>query len=214
MERLIGNVATSFSPNFLSQFNQDPHFREARGLFEAMKRRQFYGTDSESLEPRRNILGEKVLKPVGFPGRGFLSAANTSLNPFTVSYVDPEKADIQRQLIELGRRMPFPQPTRGNGAIDLRDRDRWDETGNRQSPYDRILEIVSEGPGNRPPLRQALEALLRSKKWTEASGGTLEFPGGERYERAAALIQGYHQLAERQVYDEYPRLLDEVKAVA
>ncbi len=214
VERLIGNVATSFSPNFLSQFNQDPHFREARGLFEAMKRRQFYGTDSESLEPRRNILGEKVLKPVGFPGRGFLSAANTSLNPFTVSYVDPEKADIQRQLIELGRRMPFPQPTRGNGAIDLRDRDRWDETGNRQSPYDRILEIVSEGPGNRPPLRQALEALLRSKKWTEASGGTLEFPGGERYERAAALIQGYHQLAERQVYDEYPRLLDEVKAVA
>lgn len=184
--RLLNNEAGSLIPAALRQVDGDDEFGEVRGFVDAMKSR--VPGLSETLEPRRNILGEPVMKAPGY--------LNYALNPFTLSpggRVDP----VQDQLVQLGRGMSMPRTT-VNG-VDLTDRDRWKPTsGKHQSPYDRLLELIGD-PQSGPSLRQNLTELISSDGWKTYSD-----------ERRQLMVQTAIQTAQivamQQVKAEYPAL--------
>src|SRR5690606_3685179 len=196
---LLQDLPLSFAiPNLARQMNPDPVWREARSILEEAQSRIPWM--SEGLEPRRNIFGEPVMRPPGYANRAF--------NPFTVMKA-PKDDDVAQALVDLGRAFPMPRPTREGGRIDLSDRRAFDN-GTGQSPYDRMLQLMAEPPGNLPPLRQAMEALVKSKAWQNASAGSEAYPGGARWMLANDLISRYQNMAEKQVLKEYPRLREAI----
>jgi hypothetical protein len=212
------NAAASFTPNFVNQVNWDDSFREARSLVDEYRKR--VPGLSHTLEPRRNLFGEKVMKPAAAVGMDFISDpmsqsavanwANRSLNPFTTMRVE-EDWETFRQLTDLGKALPYPQRFREEGNIDLSDRKKYDN-GTRQSPYDRMFELVSDPTWGAPPLRQALRELVQSDTFQrDLAGGNEAFKGGGRYEAARSLVRRYYQMAEAQVMQEYPLLMAEMQ---
>ena len=191
VKNFLGSFASSFAPALLRQADPDPVWREARTLVDDV-RRAVPGW-SATLEPRRNIFGEPVMKPAGYFNRSF--------NPFT--FVAAPEDDVLQAFVDLGRAMPMPRKDWGeNRDIDLTDRSKWDN-GTGQSPYDRWLEITSE-----LGLREALTNVVRSQEWQDASPGTETYPGGARHMIAAKIIQSYHDAAKAKMLQEYPKLQD------
>lgn len=198
-EKLTNNLATSFIPNLFRQVNPDDTLRESRSLLDqAMSRLPGF---SEQLEPRRNILGEPVLRPPGW--------ANNALNPFTLSR-KVENVSVQDELLRLGRSLAMPAEKLAEGRIDLTDRKAFDNaTG--QSPYDRMLELVADPGDGKRSLRTDMEKLVQSKRWQDASDGTSIMPGGMRYLLASRLITAHQERAFGRVLKEYPLLKDAMK---
>lgn len=198
VRKFLDATAMSYMPSSLSQMNPDNTFREARDEVEmAMERIPGF---SSKLEPRRNLFGEIVMKPPGFGVRVF--------NPFTVSAPMPET--VSDELIQLGR--GFDMPPRfapGTQNVDLADRDRYVRPkpyDQRQSPYDRMLELMGKPEDGTPPLRDAMIAMVNSDDYKAASGGGAYAPGGVKYILAAAIMAEYQEKSMGQVLKEYPKL--------
>jgi hypothetical protein len=194
VERLTKSLALSFTPNLLRQINGDPVWRETRGLIDELQAR--VPGLSGYLEPRRNIFGEPVLKAPHY--------FNRTMNPFA-SMQAPRDEDVAVQLLELGKAFPIPSESRMDGRIDLADRETFDN-GTGQSPYDRMMELLSEPKGNNPSLRDALEGLVASEAWKNAGTGTEVYPGGLRFKLAERVIVEYHEAAKGWMLQEYPKL--------
>jgi hypothetical protein len=194
MQKLLENTATSFIPNFLRQVNPDDTFRETRTLLDAAAAR--VPGFSTQLEPRRNLFGEPIMKPPGY--------INQTLNPFTVM-ADPGDHDAQVELVKLGKAMSMPSEMHGD--VNLTDRTSYDN-GTGQSPYDRMLELVSKSRDGEPSLRAALTKKIKSEEWANASDGNAQYPGGKKFEMASLIISKYQDRAFKQVLDEYPKLKD------
>jgi hypothetical protein len=212
VKRWMDGMALSFTPSLLNQINHDPVLRDGRTFVDQLKRR--LPGFSESVEPRRNLFGEVVMKPAAAFGMEFGGVgdyANRSLNPFTTMKAD-EDFETFRQLVDLGRALPYPQPTRLEGHIDLRDRKKFDN-GTGQSPYDRIFELVSNPNWGAPPLRDALREFVQSSMFQQLGIGSPDAPGlgGGRYEVARRIVQQYYRTAEAQVLQEYPLLMTEMQ---
>lgn len=192
MKKLLTNTAASFLPNFLRQVNPDGTLRETRTMLdELMARVPGFSTE---LEPRRNIFGEPIMKPPGY--------GNQAINPFTVM-ADPGDHDVQNELVKLGKAMALPSEMSGNVA--LTDRISYDN-GTGQSPYDRMLELVSKSHDGEPNLRTAITKLVKSEEWHQLSDGTETYPGGRKFQMASMIISKYQDRAFRQVLEEYPKL--------
>lgn len=192
MEKLIQNTTTSFIPNFFRQTNPDDTLRETRTMVdEVMGRLPGF---SNKLEPRRNILGEPILRPPSY--------VNRALNPFTFA-PGPGDMNILDQLVELGKAMSMPSEMKGK--VNLTERDTYDN-GTGQSPYDRMNQLVGTAREGEPNLRAELTEKMRSQEWTEANDGTTAQPGGRRYLMAARVITKHQDRAFRQVLEEYPKL--------
>jgi hypothetical protein len=116
-------------------------------------------------------------------------------------------------LIKLSRAFPTPRTSRG--GVDLTDRDkfadRMREDGRAQSPYDRMMEIVSKPPNGMPSLRERLEALTKTAAWQNATGDSQWAPGGMKYQLALREVQKYQTYAYRQMLAEYPSVREELK---
>lgn len=200
VENMANNFATSFEPNALRQITNatDPIFRDARNLLDEFRART--PGFSEDLEPRRNLFGEKVMRP----GMAF----NRAFNPFTVM-APPEDADMRMELVNLGKALPMPSKTRLEGNLDLTDREAFDN-GTGQSPYDRMLEMLGDPPWGGPPLRDQIETLVSSDAWTGGlTGGNDQFKGGSKYDVAKNIVSWYQQKAWATTLKEYPKLADE-----
>lgn len=171
--------------------------REARGFIDGLMNRipGFSGT----LEARRNILGEKVMRPPGYLSQMF--------NPFTVSgKVDDES--VQSELIRVGKAFSMPAPVKFNGMLDLTDRDAFNVEPNGtnhggQSPYNRMLEIMAKPPNNAPSLKEALHKLVKSDQWKAIPGDDAYGKGGLKHELAQKVISAYQEMAFGQVLSEY-----------
>lgn len=197
--KLLYSLETSFIPNITRQINPDNTVRETRGAIDELKSR--VPGLSKTLEPRRNILGEPVMKGPGL--------AQRALNPFTVlKPVDSQS--IQEQMVSMGKAMAMPSEK--VGKTNLTDRELYDN-GTHQSPYDRMQQIVSESKDGNPNLRTALTDLMKSKAWKTMTSGTEAYPGGERYKMASHLISAYQDRAFKQVRIEYPKLDAELRGV-
>lgn len=202
-EQVVHATVGTLIPAFLRQGNPDPVWRETRGLLDAAAR-NIPGW-STTLEPRRNLLGEPVIRPArqafsDDPEQNMFGYLNDAFNPMTV--VDSSDIDdVQIQLANLGRSLSLPRDKRGH--LELKDRDTWvnsDAARRGQSPYDRWLEIVSEGD-----LRGDLAKLIRDE-FPSLSEGSEMFPGGERHIRAQQIIRRHYDRAWREMLREYPDL--------
>lgn len=215
VERAMNSVATSFSPNFLNQLNADPLWRESRGIIDEF-RRKTPGL-SDELEPKRNLFGEPVQKPVAMYGRGILpraaNYANNALNPFTTHLV-PENPVVEKALGDLGVAISTPSDSWVDGHIDLRDGEKYNERGG-QSPYDRMYEIVNDPPWGGPNLRTQLENFITSGAWEALDEGSELFPGGARLDAVQDIVNDMFEIAKDRIRVEYPSLLrDEIRLEA
>lgn len=190
MRKWLYGMGTAFTaPSAVGASNADPYYREVNSFIEATMSR--YPGLSEKLPARYNIFGEP-------------DARYVSLTPFPDK--GPANETVASDLLSI--RKGFAAPPRKVEGVDLGDREKFAVAG--VTPWDRLHELIRE-PKGRPPLRDALETLVNSPKWQSASEGSIQFPGGERWQLAADIIDSYQQNALRQVEKEFPALREELK---
>ena len=201
VKSLLQSMAGSFVPNALNQVNPDDGSRQVRGMMDEIYSR-LPGL-SDTVEPRRNIFGEKVMKPPMW--------ANRALNPFTVMSHNDDQ-DVLKELVALGKAIPMPEEKIGKD-IDLTDRVKWrrkgektDVRGNAQSPYDRYLELIGKPGDGMKPLRAVLTELVRSPAYQKMSAGSDEQPGGMKMAFVLSRIDQYRAAALQKLMQEYPEL--------
>jgi hypothetical protein len=188
------NVAGSFIPNALRQADPNDTYRETYGLLDEMSSRIPWL--SQGLEPRRNILGEKIMRPPGY--------FNRTINPFTVAPGITQNS-TEDELLKLGKAFSMPSTTLANGSIDLTDRKTFDERKN-QSPYDRMLELMGTGFDGAPGLRKQLEDLMKDPQWKSLSSDDAYGPGGMKFKLASDVIHSMQEASQAKLFEEYPKL--------
>lgn len=214
MNRYGQNLVTSFVPNLFKQVDPDNVIRETRNVVDEVMAK-IPGFSAE-LEPRRNIFGEPIVQAPGLAEEhGAVGAvvdwAHNTLNPFTISG-KVDDMDIAMQLVAMGRAMPMPNTKVTDSLIDLTDRTMFEEgrEGGKpgQSPYDRMLEIIGQGPGDAMPLKQQLKEIMDTDEWKALPKDDLQNPGGMAHQMIATVMVTYQQAAFQQVLNEYPKLME------
>ena len=189
----LGNAV----PQLVASLNPDPYYREMRSVMDGVVAR--IPGYSETLPPRYNAFGEKSLKAEGVLNRG--------ANMFQVKNAAPT---VEDNLVDLKRALPaFPQKLEGH--IDLSDKS-FRQSDTQLSPYERLMQLVRSPEDGRPGLRQAMEDLVKTEKWKQASSGADLYPGGARWILAATTKEAYEQRALKQVLNEYPKLRTQYEA--
>jgi hypothetical protein len=190
-QAFLENTAGSFLPNILRKVDPNPFIMESKGVIEELKART--PGFSQTLEPRRNLFGEKILRPPGYLG------VDNIINPFTVGD-EIERPNVMNELVKLGKAMPMPEPVlrQGSNSIDLRDRETFDDrrlpNGQTQSPYDRWLELVGE-----TKLRTKLTAMVTDPDYQSRSEE-------DKLSFATALVKGAQEEAKARMIAEYPQV--------
>jgi len=195
MQNFAANAAV---PQLANSLNPDDVYRDVQGLADAIIAR--IPGWSTTLDPRFDIFGEPMMKTPGLLNRNqILTAKDTGRS-------------VEDDLLTLGHGLSPLTPKIEGGLINLQDRNTFDN-GTGKSPFIRMMELIRRPADGSPSLREAMNELVRSSTWQEASDGTSLFPGGERWIRAAALKNKYESRALRQVMDEYPKLMNQIRAV-
>lgn len=201
MQAFVQTVSNGLVPfgSLLNQMNPDDTYRNVRSTLDNLRSR-IPGL-SETLDPAFNSFGEPTLKAPWF--------ANRSLNIATVKPTNPNA--VENQLLDLGKGLaPYPQQLKGTN-INLSDRDTYDN-GTGVSPYARMMQYVRDPKNGGPSLREAMETLVKSDRWKNASGTvqTDDFTntGGLKLTLSAAVKTQYEDKALAAVMSEYPKLKD------
>ena len=190
-QAFLENTVGSFIPNVLRKVDPNPYIMESRGFIEELKAR--IPGFSETLEPRRNLFGERIIRPPGYVG------VDNVINPFTVSG-KVEKPNVMNELVKLGKAMPVPEPVirQGSNSIDLRDRDTFDDrrlpNGQTQSPYDRWLELIGE-----TGLRSKLTAMVTDPDYQGLSEE-------DKLSWATGMVKAAQDEAKARMVQEYPQV--------
>lgn len=198
VERWVNNLASSaVVPQGVSAFNPDSVYREVNGIGDAIISK--IPGWSETLPPKFDWTGEVVSKAPGLANRG--------LNPYTAK---PADSNVESSFLELGRGLsPMPRVIE-NGLVNLLDSQYKGK--DNQTAYEKIMRGVSNPTDGRPPLRKAMEDLVRSDKWKDASAGTTLIPGGARWLMSSALKDSYEQKSLKAAMESNPRLSDAIRA--
>ena len=187
-QRFIG----SFVPNFTRDLTNDPYLREARGIFDDVKRR--VPGLSETLAPRRNIFGEPIPAHEAL-GPDFLS-------PFAYSkgLSDAAKKEISRLPHKF---MPIESKLDG---IDLRDVK--DSSG--RSAHDRLGEILAGQKIGGKTLLESLNKLVASPLYQRLPdvGDGIDPTG--RVDAIGRVLSAYKSSAKSSLLRENPELLSQV----
>ena len=190
-QAFLDNTAGSFIPNALRKVDPNPYIMESRGFVEEMKAR--VPGFSSTLEPKRNVFGEKVMRPPGLLGW------DNAINPFTITG-KIEKPNVLNELVKLGKAMPMPEPIMrsGSNSIDLRDRELFDDrklpNGQAQSPYDRWMELISESG-----LRERLTEMVQDEEFKKLSDE-------DKLSWSTGLVKEAQGRAKDQMIREYPQV--------
>ena len=204
-ESLFRNKVASFVPNALARgaSADDDYMREVRSVMDAIKRR--VPGYSETLAPRRNVLGEPVTPPSGYlpftntldDGTGQRIARMTSpigLSQKTSDLVKNEMANLAHG---------FSMPAKSVNGVDLT----LVRLPSGQDAYDRLVELSGTVELNGKTLQQSLEDIISSDSYT-----ALPEPEGRsdnsnpRIKVISRVISSYRRLARQQLYQEMPEL--------
>jgi hypothetical protein len=197
-ERWLRNFAGDFVPQAVASLNPDNVYRDVQSMADQIISR--IPGWSTTLDPRFDLFGEPILKVPGL------------LNRNQILTVKDAGRSVEDDLLALGNGLSPLSPKIEGGLINLQDRHAFDN-GTGKSPYIRMMQLLRHPADGGPSLRQAMNELVRSSTWQQASDGTSLFPGGERWIRAAALKNKYESRALRQVMNEYPTLMNQMRAV-
>lgn len=190
---LENNFVAPAVPNAVALGNPDRFVRETQHWWDAIVSR--VPGWSESLEPRRNLFGEKILK-----GPGYLQHA---LNPFTTMEVS-KSPQVAQAMIDLGKNLGS-MPNKKQNGVDWSDRTLAAGSPHAdQSPYDRWLELMDQPQGGRTT-RQEVEQFITSPQYAHMEDGI-------RTGRAASIVQRRLAQARSRVLSEYPALRDAMRA--
>jgi hypothetical protein len=195
VKTFINSSVSSFVPNIARQLDPNDTVMETRSLIEELQAR--VPGFSTTLEPRRNVLGEKIIRPPGY--------VNRAGNPFTVA-PGVSKDDVLMEMTRLGEKtgqgaLTLPMESMESGQIDLTDRDLYDNgDGKRQSPYDRMQQLMGpEDQGGRFNVRGMLSEVMQSPAWQDMTDEV-------RFATATDIIQSMQEAAQGVVMVEYPKL--------
>jgi hypothetical protein len=225
----LGQQAIPFGGLLSQTVNQDDLMRDVQSIGDRVLSRVPYF--SEGLEPVRNVLGKPLPKQ---------SWVERAFWPFTM---DEQAGTREQQVIKAlsegigeGQQLPYPDATRYDGLIDLRDREAFaragKEPGKDQSPYDRLLELYGTGmtvseygmKQTLPPIEDAFAALISedTDKLIEYFGPTGALMGywktalpkdgidvtesNTRLGLVRAVMSKYQEAAMKVVRKEYPKL--------
>ena len=182
-----GLIGTFLVPTGVAQVARamDPEWREVNGIVDAIKSRT--PGYSQTLPPRRNIWGEKIINQGG-------------LGPDIISPVyqfTPKPSAINDYMID--NRIPVQMPTKVVFGTELTPKE-----------YDRFVELAGNGlkdPSTGMGAYDTLNAIIDGKhnlsgQWQSASDG----PQGGRSIMIRTVIQSFRDAARAKVVEEFPDL--------
>lgn len=188
MKRWLQGMGTTFTnPQIIRAVNDDPYLREVSSFKDAV----MAGIPglSDKLPARHNMFGEPELRSHSFmpaPVRG--KAEET----------------VATDLLALGRGIvPMNRKNIFGVEVDLTDSQKFGKVDGL-SPYEFAQKILREPGDGEPSLRAALTELVKSDEYKDASPGTEQFPGGERFVMAYRIIDSYRRRALGEVIDRFP----------
>ena len=192
MENFISTrLGSLVVPSLVSQTipMNDPLMREARTFLDIFEKR--VPGLSQNLDPKRNILGEAVMRPEAV-GPDFASPL----------FITTEKKDkVMDELASLKYSFSNP-PVVESGGVDLSTYK--NEKG--QSAYDRYMELTSQVTINKKSLRDALKKLISDPKYQALTAEPefgLESP---RVAEIRKVISKYRATAKDKMIKEFPAL--------
>lgn len=198
-ENFVEKRAGSYVPAGVATFKDDPALREVRSMLDAIKNR-IPGL-SETLDPKRNVLGEEVVTPTGW-GPDWLSPFATG----TETGEQPLKALAD---LEHG----FRNPPTSVGNIDLLD-EKYRVAPN-QTAYDRYQELTGTISLNGRTLRERLTDLVTSERYQERMTDSIVGPdfeySGTRLKTVQAIIGRYRKAALNALQREIPELQEDIR---
>jgi hypothetical protein len=167
----------------------DGVLREVRGMLDSVYNK-IPGL-AEQLPPKRNLLGEPVLKAEGF-------LLPDMVSPVTWTQLKDDK--ILNEFALLGHGFTPPRETRGQ--IDLTAMN----MPNGQMAYDRWLELHGEVKVGGKTLRQALLRTIDSRSYQKLSPQSTEDYDSPRVRVLRGILSQYREAAYRQLLKESPEL--------
>jgi hypothetical protein len=198
MRRFAKNIAGSYIPGFARDIERafGGDIKDIQTVADAVKAR-IPGL-SDSVDPRRNFMGEKV-KYTDNPGE----QAWNALMPFSVSSIKDSK--LARAFSELPQGISLPD-TKLSG-VDMKDR-RYAVNG--RSAYDLMLEKSSTVKIGGRTLRQALRRLVDSKDYNRLDALDYEGEDNPRVGMVRKTVDQYRKKAKAEVLRENKTLATDV----
>lgn len=199
IERWLTNRAASYVPNLTSVVQDDEYMRDVRSILDGA-RRKIPGL-SESLPPRRNILGEPITPPSGWlPFAGEVrNSALRQLSPAAYSRRVGDKVKEELASLHFG----FAPPARMSRGVPLD----LLKTPSGQNLYDRYVELQGQVKIGKRDLGDALEDLVSSDRYqrTPPPDG-LNDQLNPRVQMIQSVLRRYRDRAMTQLHRENPTL--------
>ena len=207
-EFFFKSIAGGFVPNFLSQsFNGDDTMHEARSIVEAMRAKT--PGYSDSVDPVRNVFGEKVALTPGWGPDSISPIAQNfhkeGAQPGTEAWKNGYQGDLKD---ELARQMfihdsPIRPPGKKQGTVDFTTY-RSTETG--YTAYDRYQELAGHVTIGGKTMKEALDHTVKSEAYrTRLSDGDADC-NGSRIDTLRAVVGAYRTKALQDLRREIPQL--------
>ena len=201
----LRSKAASLVPNIAARYASadDVYMREARTILDAFKRR--IPGFSDTLPPRRDILGSPMTPPPGY--MPFVDTSRPGLANNVSQFASPvamntKTSDVVRLEMANLKHGFSPPPIKMNG-VDLT----LLKNRNGQDAYDRLMELTGEIKIGSKDVHAALDELVRSDYYKR-----LPAPEGRndndnaRIRAMTKVLSRYRQAARLQVMREFPEL--------
>jgi len=174
----------------------DDTMREVRTWVDAMQAKIPFL--SAGLDAQRNFMGETSDRYMAAGGRWtdwFLPIVHSTTS----------SDSINLEIAGLGHR--FAPPTSVRYGTDMREM----VSDSGQSAYDRWMELHQEVRIGGRSLNQAMSRLIKSSRYTRMSPEGFGDEGSPRVKAINSLLQDYRMKAERQLFREFPDLVNHRK---
>ena len=202
------SIVGGFVPNVLNQtFSGDDYMREARSMLDTVKAK--IPGYSETVDPVRNVFGEKVLMTPAWGPDHISPIAQNMHKEGTQPGTEAWKHSVQTDLKdELARQMfihdsPIRPPGKKDGTVDFTA---YKSPNSTYTAYDRYQELAGTVEIGGKTMKQALDHLIKSDVYQHRlSDGDLDF-NGSRADQLKAVIGGYRKKALMDLRKEIPEL--------
>lgn len=179
--------------NMMRQTNNDPYMREVNGLQDELF----------SIIPGLSQTLPAKYDPFGNP-------VSRSMSLFPFKNMGKAQPDVASELLKLHKAFaPINRKMFMGMPIDITDRKKFSDGPDGLSPYERMNNLMAN-PDHGESLEDKLRDLVTTSHYQNMSPGSIEYPGGARWNAAAERFTEAQHRAAAQVLKEYPSLKEEV----
>lgn len=192
IQHLLSNRIASYVPGILSSVQPDVEHKEFQGyLDQAMGKIPGF---SQTIEARRDILGDKVVPTMGYPQSVF--------NPFTISQTknSPVRDELSR-LAHSDGEAQFTNPPSKKDNVDLTTF----KNAQGQSAYDRWMELSGVG------LEESLGQRMNSERYKRGTDGDSAYQEGSRTIMVKQVLHHHRDRAFYKMKQEFPEVREALK---